>query len=199
MESIVAAIVSAVASIVVALINRERSAKQTSTVPVALIQEQKRGSRAWLFAVLGTVVWAVVASRLTNRGDLLEINFFVLIPIVSIVAAYVCSPQPLAAASGVFAIHAVNAGLMSVSRIRGFMIASASDTLLLLLAFTVNAVLAALAARWAKRGQRRSAQLAGGEVHPSSTTDQLTQLARLRTDGLLTDDEYIKAKNKLLG
>ena len=206
MESIVAAAISAIASVVVALIQRQRSAKNRGHVSVAPVSRQARSSRTWLVSVLVMLVWVVVAPRLTSQGDLLLANLLAVIPIASVATAWVLRPQPLFAASGVFAIHAVNAGLMSLSEVPGFMIGATTDVLLLLLAFTLNAALAAFAARWASSRQSRAAQAteAGGHSPLATSSDaqlpdDLVRLAKLRSDGLLTEEEYSLAKKKLLG
>lgn len=153
MEAIIAAIISAAASVIAALIGRKRPAKPTSLKAPVAPQVRRRRSGGWLLVLLILLFWTVLASQLLTRGELLEINFLALIPAVTIAAAYMCAPTPLAAASGVLAIHAVNAGLMAVSHVHGFMIGSGNDLLVLLLASALNAMLAAIAVFWSKRQQ----------------------------------------------
>jgi hypothetical protein len=83
------------------------------------------------------------------------------------------------------------------------MLSSHSDVALLLGAFALNALLAAILARWRRRGGAGSNGAPAGVRDASSSVtsdlaEQLAKLAKLRDDGKLTEDEYSSAKQKLL-
>jgi hypothetical protein len=144
-----------------------------------------------------------VVPQITRQPTLLVTSFFVVVPLATLVLAYASGPPPLLAASGVFAIHAVNASVMAFSAVPGFMLSSHSDVALLLGAFALNALLAAILARWRRRGGAGSNVAPAGVRDASSSVtsdlaEQLAKLAKLRDDGKLTEDEYSSAKQKLL-
>ena len=206
MESIAAAVISAVASIVVAVINQRNTAASRSRRKARIDGPDLPGPLQWAVSVTIVIVWVLLAPLLTSNPNLLVINFFAFVPLATLILAYVTAPPPLLAASGVLAIHAVNAGVMSFSKLHGFMLGSRSDLTLLLGAFTLNAILAALAAKW-RRGQTshesehigsppRAREI--GSPTASGITRQLTALTKLRDEGKLTEQEFTAAKRKLL-
>lgn len=147
----------------------------------------------------------VVAPQILRDPSLLVFSFFVVVPMATLGLAFATAPPPLLAASGVLAVHAINAGVMSVSKTAGFRLGSDSDVLLLIGAFALNAVLAGLAARWRRSrsltasAPKLSTNIAAGDsLTVADLTDQLARLARLHAEGKLSDEEFASAKRKLL-
>jgi hypothetical protein len=207
MEGIAAAIISAIASIVVAVINQHYAATSRRHRTAKIDVPDIPGPSLWAVSVAMVVVWVLVAPHLTRDPNLLTFSFFVAVPLATLVLAYLTAPPPLLAASGVFAIHAVNAGVMSFSTVPGFILGSrsGSDVTLLLGAFALNAVLAAFVAKWRRRGASRRAEHVASPRAPeigspaaSDLTERLATLSKLRDEGNLTEEEFSAAKRKLL-
>jgi hypothetical protein len=200
METIVAAAISALASIIVAWIGRSRITKLSTAESSSGGQESRKQPRLWVASVLVIFSWIIVASFLTKDPELLVINALVLVPIIAVALAYFTLPPPLLAASAVFAIHAVNATVMSFSDVPGYMIAGVTDVLILLGIFALNALLAAGAARWsAKRRHRDSIETSPAEAGTNTQlASELARLAELHAKGSLSNEEFHAAKKKLL-
>jgi hypothetical protein len=214
MESILIAVISAGASIVVALINQGRLRGRSPSMSVRATTLQQQRSRKWILSVIALMFLIVITPIFSTTRQanvpvaVVTMTFSLIVPVLSIVLAYLCAPTPLAAASGVLAIHAVNAGVMSFSTVAGYRIAGAADVVLLLTIFAINAGLAALAARWALSRRSRLGSYPGNVSGDSGAAavlgsaplaSQLSELARLKAEGLLTEEEYSKAKSKLIG
>jgi hypothetical protein len=207
MESIAAAVISAIASIAVAVINQRYAATSRRHREAKTEAPDLPGPSLWAVSVVIVIVWVLVAPYLTRDPNLLTISFFAAVPLATLVLAYLTAPPPLLAASGVLAIHAVNAGVMSFSTVPGFTLGfrSRSDFTLLLGAFALNAVLAALAAKWRRRQASRGVEHVASPRVPEigfpaagDLIEQLTTLTKLRDEGKLTEEEFSAAKRKLL-
>lgn len=82
-------------------------------------------------------------------------------------------------------MHTLNVTAMVLTARRGWTLTGLDDVILFLIAVGLNALLAALAAKW-RRGST-----------PFNVTDELEKLAAQHREGKLTDDEYAHAKKLL--
>jgi hypothetical protein len=220
METIVAAIISAVASVIVALISRGTPPAQTdrtseTSEPSALSPHSARKGWTILLAVL--VPWIVLSPPLIHH-DFPGINLFVIVG-VTILASAVWPIRPLPAAAIVLALHPVNFFMEPVARMIHHMLGpmsglDSSKITFLVSIFFANALAVAGICYWRRKSSfampltTSAAPVRKGEEVPQSTSgvhastslaSELKGLASLHAEGKLSDEEFRRAKERLLG
>jgi len=219
METIVAAIISAIASIVVAWIGRGSappSAESSSIPTVVSLPVPRSFSTAWIILLALLIPWIVLTPILIHH-DFPGINLFV-IAVVTILASIVWPIRPLSAAAIVLGLHPVNFFMEPLAKIVRHMPypmggIDNSKAFFLIALFSSNALIVAALCFWRRRSLaartvpsatslQRPAPNPRGAAHPeasASLSAELNALASLHASGKLTDDEFRKAKERLLG
>ena len=218
MDQIVAALITAAASVVVAFISSKASQRARAHPQRASVSRNegipRTNARGWYVGLGVLLIWLGLSPALVHH-DLSGNNYF-FIPVVTAVLALAFPIPPLRAAWMSMAIYAVNyfAGPLS-NRIAGsrydtqFFIPSGKElTYLFVLGFG-GAALAALICYLRLRGNAlrppetdATPTAVPMESDPSldrSLPGQLSRLAAMRKDGSLTQEEFDAAKRKLLG
>ncbi len=221
MENIIAALISAVTAIVVALISRMPT-KTGTGVRVPRLKGTSHGK--WVVAIFLIATWLVI-SPIAIHHDFPGVNMFALFVLTAIVAL-VFPINGWEAAAWIFALHALNSVCEPISRIaeRNPYPAFSGYNPRLLFFFTavamVNALGVGFLSQWRLRRSLRGASLTmeghtTSVENPSVTAQseaprnasgsdpdfsvQLERLARLRESGSLSEAEFIKAKKRILG
>ena len=220
MSEIISALITAVASIIVAIINKSGSKKKAAMEgsgqkPVA----KKRNTKWW--AVLGPIIiiWLIISPIIIHH-DFSAVNLFGLIPATLLMAALI-SINPLNVAVWILGFHTVNFAGEPIQRLvtggtlqdafTGFQF---SDIILLTAVAFGNALLAGWISHWQisknredlvkeesvesiaedQRSSEKDEKNQSGEV-----TAQLERLHSLYEEGALTEKEYQQAKERILG
>jgi len=220
MENIIAALISAVTAIVVALISR-MPAKTGTGDSVPRLRGTSHGK--WVAAMFLIAGWLVI-SPIAIHHDFPGINVFAL-PVFTAIVALVFPINGWEAAAWIFALHALNSVAEPIARIaerNPYPAFSGYKPQLLLFLSTlalINALGVGLLSQWRLRRGMRSAILTT-EGHKASVENasvtakseatrnasasdpdfsvRLERLARLRESGSLSEAEFIKAKKKIL-
>src|SRR5690242_15144697 len=111
MESIIAALISAVASVIVAVISRNSPTSEKNTTPEGSGVRTKAavtstGKKQWVIALSILVPWLLVSPPLIH-WDLAGLNVFVILA-VTLVIAFAWPIKPLAAAAIVLILHPIS-------------------------------------------------------------------------------------------
>ena len=205
-DTILAALIGATSSIVVALVGRRpadgtrlesRSAPGHQLPPLA-----------WVVTLAILAVWLLISPGAIHH-DLSGTNFF-LIPIVLFFLAIVKPIRPLTAGWVSLAIYSAN---FILGPLGNRLVGSRHDTGLdpaniwpmFLIGFVAAAIVAAVCAlRLRQRHptlQKAASPITQEEIQPtgSALTAALERLVALHSDGKLSDDEFRTAKERLLG
>ena len=222
MEQIVAAIISAVASVIVALIGQKAaSAGETAAPSVPSASKTERvpsRKKPWMVMLFVLVPWILVTPPLIH-WDFVSVNMFVIV-VVTLIASALWPIRPLGAAAIVLGLHPLNFLMEPVAKgIRGMSMAGRFETskvVLLLSIFLGNAVIAAGLCAWREKKvavSGVSGRTAGQFIEPKSQSapdvkpqsaafgslvHDLERLTALHTQGQLSDEEFLKAKQRLL-
>jgi hypothetical protein len=208
--SIVTAFISAAASVIVALIGKSSPARaRRRGEPQRVYIIPSTNKRVWITSILILSLWLLLSPTLIH-WDLAGSNFF-LIFIVTLVLSYIWPIRPWGAAAVVLMLYSVNFFMEPLGWwVHGISISFNPNDLgyfLLVLGLGfVNTVGSWSLARW--RGRKfaeiaeaeTKAETTGTESHPITTllADEIAKLSKLRESGALSDEEFQKAKNKLL-
>lgn len=217
-DTVLAALISAVASILVAILSKKVEARKDSEPQEASSYADRVSSKAniqrWYVTCAILLIWLALSPALLHH-DLAGENFL-LIPVVIIVLALFVPISPLRAAWISLALFATNFVIGPLSnRLHG----SRYDTeflydprergkqlSILLIGFGTAAVASCICFfRLKSRGVIASRSVSASdqnteppaETHPSLAAE-LERLAQLRAAGTLSDDEFRSAKKKLL-
>lgn len=222
MESIISALVSAIASIVVALISRT-PAKQADQ---SYAPRQKGPSHSkWVLAMVVIALWLLLTPIVIHH-DFPGINMFALFVFTGVVALY-WPVNGWEAAAWTLGLHALNSIAEPIARMVGhnpydpFAGYHASLILIWSSAAFANAFLVALLSNWRLRKlaaagaadtatatpqtemsqESRASQKLEAPATTANTdiASQLERLVQLRAAGSLLEDEFRAAKAKILG
>lgn len=199
-SAIIAAAISAVASIIVAIVGRPRPSPSESGRRVITYSFPERHARIWAVAVAMLVAWMVLAPLFVH-WDLAAVSILIVPLALWILAAAVpISPSvppalallllPLA-----FLSEPIAKWRHGVSTVNHF--EPAALGILLAVAFG-SAAIAWLLARWRASAYRSATTSGQAPEAPAAWTKDLAELARLHRSGELSDDEFARAKDKLL-
>jgi hypothetical protein len=194
MEAIVSGLITAVASVIVALIARMPVASGVRMAGSAR-PSQKYVTASWL--VIGISFVAVAASDLITPN--LTDTATGVIWMATLALAFFRPINPLSAASFTLALHAANLFLGPV-RIFIFKYHVSPQFVFKpaqLALFAGNAIIVGLICWW----RRPKLDVASAVVKPASTDERiraLETLARLKTEGALTQEEFDREKRHIL-
>jgi hypothetical protein len=221
-DEVLGALISAGASIAIALINKKSessskarsSGRGTSATPGTssnlLAAPKPHATRYWYIFVGVTIVWMALSPAYVHH-DFAGTNFLLIPPLVILLALTV-PVQPLRAAWMSLALFAANFVLGPLSnRIKGspfdrsFLGEGGSageggklEPLLMIAAAT--AAIAAFICFLRLRFRRSPIPAPAIQITGAGAlSTELQALARLRTEGALSEDEFRRAKEKLLG
>lgn len=208
--SIIAAFISAAASVVVALLGKSspvRAKRRGKPQRVYIIPPTNKG--VWITAISILSLWLLLSPTVIH-WDWGGQNFFIIF-IVTLVLSGIWPIRPWGAAAVVLMLYSVNFFMEPLGWwVHGISISfSASDFGSFLfvsgLGFA-NAVGSYILARWLGRKFVETAETDTKEEtteskpHPTTTSlaDEIAKLSKLRESGALSYEEFQKAKNKLL-
>jgi hypothetical protein len=223
-DAVLGALISAGASILIAILNKKISSPEGTRPPVkrptvrggrqtpipseTYVEVQRPSPKAWYVTFGLLSVWMALTPALIHH-DLAGTNFL-LIPVVAVILALVVPIAPLKAAWLCFAMFAVNFVVGPLSnRAHGSMY----DTSFLgsgpqgeakrLLTFILSLATGTAAAAWLicflRLKYRRQGAVKNSNHPHASLSSELEKLAQLRTSGVLSEAEFLQAKAKLLG
>jgi Short C-terminal domain len=197
-ETIISGLIAAVASVVVAFIARmpPPSASGSSASALRAVRaHQKYLSPAWLVTAVVIVGFAGLVPLLVHRVVADYLLFF--IPVATLILAVASPINPLSAASITLALHAASIilGLLTRSlvmqQLNGHLVVQAAI-------FVTNAVVVGLICWWRRRS---TPPVEHAIERPELTGDRiaaLEKLARLKADGVLTQEEFDQEKRRIL-
>lgn len=202
-DSVIAALITAVSSIVVALISRtpkERSGGRRSHVRHVDVSK-----RPWMVTGVFLAVWLMASPGLVHH-DLADSNFL-LLPVVALVLALASPIRPLVAVSMTFAAFAFNSvagpwsNRLAHSKYDDTLPTSNPSELKFILALTFGTAILVYVFTTLRRRQLQPATIelpgpAGRNGH--NLVADLNQLGELHKTGLLSSDEFLQAKTTLL-
>lgn len=204
--SILGALISAAASVLVALIGRERGPSHGGGARPVRPAVAPRSMRAWKTMFALSLAWMTVAV-LTLHWDTAALSC-VLIPVAGLVLAFLRPIKPSLAAATMLLLCALAFGAEPLGKLRsGIAIKNhlEAEALALQLAFALGtATIVALVSWW--RVPKRAVAGAAAARDPSAgplaaegtlATD-LARLASLHQSGVLSAEEFALAKKKLL-
>lgn len=219
MEQIIAALITAVSAVVVALISRTPT-KTVTGVYVPRLRGSSHGK--WVAAMAVLASWLVI-SPIAIHHDFPTINVFALLALTAVVAA-IWPINGWEAAAWVFSLHALNSVGKPIALIvtgyhqNPFSGYPLSGVLLLTTLALANALGVALLSQWRLRtGLKSPSPASAGPTRdstvitttsgpsdsiPQNTPDlsvQLERLTRLHESGGLSEVEFVKAKERILG
>ena len=196
LASIIAALIGATASVVVALIGKARAGgdghgRTTARTPPA----PRTNVRVWTLVTAVLVLW-MAGTVLAVHPEWGRVNFL-LIPVITIALALIAPVRPWAGASVVLLLYSLNLFVEPVGWLVEGIEFSPGPAYLLIFpaAGIVNAVVVAGLARWRGRAHAGTAAAAASPA----LVDELERLRALHDSGALTDAEFERAKERLLG
>jgi len=203
-SSIIAALITAIASIVVALIGK--SAPGSKKQIHEALSFRYGGSKTWVVVIVALVLWILVSVVFISER-LGVLNWF-LIAIVTLLLSVVAPIRPMYAAAVVLILYSENFFMHDVHILLGGRYYRSPDYLAVLEGALAAGFAVALVVGLLCRWRGRIAHAAGVSVsEPEQDSpqisvllgDELSKLARLHEAGALTDEEFQKAKNRVLG
>jgi hypothetical protein len=212
MESIIAALISAVASVIVAVISRNSPTSEKHVTPEGSgvrtnVAITSTGKKQWMIALSILVPWLLLSPPLIH-WDLAGLNVFVILA-VTLVIAFAWPIKPLAAAAIVLILHPISFAMEPIAKgLRGMNPQGRlepSKIVFLLSLFIGNAILAALLCAWrgrAKVSPKETKSVAAAVATPppiDSLSSELDKLGQLRAQGMISEEEFQRAKAKVLG
>ncbi len=224
MEQIVAALISAVASVLVALIGRKTSTESADGAASSNVRSASKanrvpsGKRPWTVMLFILVPWILVTPPLIH-WDFVGVNMFVIV-VVTLITSAIWPIRPLGAAAIVLGLHPLNFLMEPVAKgMRGMSMAGRFETskvVLLLSIFLGNAAIAAGLCAWRTKKvavtaisdrqmeqsmdieSQRPPDIESHKAPSGSLVHDLERLTALHTQGQLSDEEFLKAKQRLL-
>lgn len=219
MTEIISALITAIASIIVAIINRSGGRKQAARESAGEPLAKKKNTNWWLILGPAIIIWLIISPIIIHH-DFSAVNLFGLIPVTLLMAALI-SINPLNVAVWILVFHTVNFTGEPIQRLvtggtlqdafTGFQF---SDIVLLTVAAFGNALLAGWLSHWQISKSRNdfikeesvesianesSSAEKAEEGHSGEVTAQLERLHSLYEEGALTEKEYQQAKERILG
>lgn len=204
-DPIIAALISASASITVAVISKTLGTPSSTRTPAQVFTRTQ--TRPWWPTLAALGLWLLISPAAIHH-DIAGQNFLV-IPVVLVLLALWRPRSPLtgawvtlAAVSANFVLGPLSNRLAGATNDTAF--APDQDKLPLLVAIILGSTLLVALACWIglRRISPRADQSAPHPTTPpASSTDVvggLERLAKLRSDGLLSEDEFQAAKKALL-
>lgn len=202
--AILAAIITTVGSVIVALINQASKGSAKQRAAVSLPSANKR---IWWITLLILMAWLLI-SPVAIHWDWGGMNFL-LLPVVTLVLAFVKPVRPLSVAAIVLFLYAFNFMMEPLGKVTQKISTSnhwEAGLVGTFLAFAgANALLAGLICRWRSRRSVQQSDLKREKssedgIQPQShkTIEELEKLARLKDNGSLTEVEFQELKKRLL-
>ena len=205
--SIISALITATASIIVALIGRSASGGSAGRNAIQIAYAIPSGNRrAWTTFITILCLWLMLSPFLVHP-DWGGINFFSIF-VVTFILSMIWPIKPSWAAAIVLALHSINFFLKpfawSLEGVKS--IYRAADFVFLLGFPFANAAVALAIVRWRGRqfvetiNNLKTKDAAVGELRSAriSLADELSKLKKLHESGALSDEEFHKAKNQLI-
>jgi hypothetical protein len=202
--AILAAIITTAGSVIVALINKASKSSAKQRVAVVLPSTNKR---IWWITMLILIAWLLI-SPVAIHWDLGGSNFL-LLPVVTLVLAFVKPLRPLSVAAIVLFLYAFNFMMEPLGKVTQNMSTLGhweAGFVATILAFAgVNALLAGLICLWRSRRLVQLSNLKHEKstedgIQPQShrTIEELEKLTRLRDNGSINESEFQELKKRLL-
>jgi hypothetical protein len=212
MESIIAALISAVASVIVAVISRNSPTSEKNTTPEGGGVRTEAavtltGKKQWMIALSILVPWLLLSPPLI-QWDFAGLNVFVIMA-VTLAISFAWPIKPLAAAAIVLILHPISFAMEPIAKgLRGMNPQGRlepSKIIFLLSIFIGNAILAAVLCSWRRRARvplsRVTKSVGFVEGRPptfDSLSNELDKLGKLRAQGVISEEEFQRAKAKVL-
>jgi hypothetical protein len=197
-STIVAALISAISSILIAFVGRASGTGNTSTGGVLAIPV--RNKKIWFFSTFVLVSWMVFAA-LFLHWDLAGMSVL-LIPIVILIFSAVFPIKPTTAAATALFLFPFAFAAEPIGKWRRGMIFDnhfEPNVIGIYVAIAFGtAFIAWLITRYRTRSFRVSTQEGQRSQLNSPLAIQLSDIAKLHKEGVLSDEEFTQAKNKLL-
>jgi hypothetical protein len=206
-STIVASLISAAASIITAIISTRPRSTDKASVKGYYYRPVKK--LPWIITLFLLIVW-LVSSPILIHWDIAGLNIFVII-IVSLVLAFSFPIRPTAAAAIVLILHPVNFFLEDLGKFfhgvspnfpfSEHVGVDISSVILLLSIYFANAIIVSIVCSWRGRvpltGHRIESSAKKNASHIIS--EEVERLADLHSRGVLSDEEFRAAKNRILG
>jgi len=199
-SAIIAAAISAVASVIVAILGRPRPSPPESGRRVTTYSFPERHARIWVVAVTVLVAWTVLAP-LFLHWDVAGLSIVIVPVALWILSASVPISPPVPPALALlllplaFLSEPIAKWRHGVSTVNHF--EPAALGILLAVAFG-SAAIAWLLARWRASAFGSTTPSSQKPEAPAAWTKDLADLAKLHRTGELSDEEFARAKDKLL-
>jgi hypothetical protein len=219
MTEIISALITAVASVIVAIINKSGGREQAAKESGGKLLVKKKNTNWWFGLGPAIIIWLIISPIIIHH-DFSAVNLFGLIPATLLMAALI-PINPLNAAVWILGLHTVNFAGEPIQRLvtggtlqdafTGFQF---SDIILLTAVSFGNALLAGWISHWqiSKSGEEvvreESVESIAGDEGTSAKESEgqsgemaaeLERLHSLYQEGALTEQEYQHAKEKILG
>lgn len=196
-STIIAALISAVAYVVVALAGKAASPARTPGRPIA----PRRNRRIWVVSVCILASWMFFAA-LFLHSDTAGITSILAVPLVTWILAAAFPIQPGRAAAVPLLLFPLAFLAEPISKWRGGMNFENHFAPKALVFFVgigfVTALIAWIIARWRMRSSWATVHVEQSPTISSTIAKGLSELADLHRTGVLSTEEFILAKNKLL-
>lgn len=197
-STIVAALISAISSIIVAIIGNASDGKNTNNNSELIIP--KRNKKIWVLGTIVLVSWMSYAA-LFLHWDLAGMSVL-LIPIVILIFSFAFPVKPTTAAATIlflfpFAFAAEPIGKWKRGMIFDNHFEPGAIGVYVSIAFG-TAFITWLINRQRSKSLRVSTVESKQSQLNTSLAIQLSDIARLHKEGILSDEEFTKAKNKIL-
>jgi hypothetical protein len=212
MEQVIAAIISAVASVIVALLSKSSATSEARSAFVGDQAKDKLGfsstaKKRWMIVLALLVPWLLLSPPLIH-WDIVGLNMFVILA-VTLVVSFAWPIKPLAAVAIVLILHPISFVMEPIAKgLRGMNPngrLEQSKIVFLVSIFLGNAIVAGILCAW--RGRAKTAQseigrpvevAADKQQRVDSLANELDKLGNLRAQGVISEDEFQKAKLKVL-
>jgi hypothetical protein len=197
-STIVAALISAISSIVVAILGSASSAGKTN--PESRLAIPNRNRKIWVVSSIVLLSWTIYAA-LFLHWDLAEMSVL-LIPVVVLVCSLAFPVKPTTASATAlflfpFAFAAEPIGKWKRGMIFDNHFEPTAIAVYVAIAFG-TAFVAWLINRYRIRSFRVSTAVEEQSELNSSLAKEIADMAKLHREGILSDEEFKKAKSKLL-
>jgi len=201
-DSIVAALISAVSSVLIAYISKGKISKSPEKAGIYNVPNWR--SKVWIIVLSMLLIWLALSPALIHH-DLAGTNFFVIM-FVTFVLALAAPIKPINSASIVLALYASNYVLGPLSnRLAGsrydarYEVSLEGVLVFIGIAFANALIIYGVCALFARRAvSKNSSILNDVNTDDLSLTSELERLGQLHEDGVLDTKEFKQAKAKLL-
>lgn len=213
MESIIASLISAIASVIVAVISKSTASPEKTSTPIQSRVDRSpassySGKKQWRISLALLVPWLLLSPPLI-QWDLAGINLYLILA-VTLAISFVWPIKPLPAAAIVLILHPLSFAMEPIAKgLRGMNPhgrIDSSKVIFLVTVFLGNAVVAGILCAWRGKAKVTATQMsipAGPVAEKPRAVDSLSQeldkLGSLRAQGILSEEEFQKAKAKVLG